>query len=193
MDHAIIIGCSAGGLQVLAQLLSELPASYAFPVIVIQHRANEHIFLLEEVLQTRCRIKIKQADEKERIVAGVVYIAPPGYHLLIENDLTFSLSSDVPVKHSMPSIDVSFESAAIVFEHKLVAIILTGASDDGAYGIRTVRKHGGITIAQDPSEAQFPYMPKAAIDTGAVRSVMSLKEIALVLKQKQFRSKHEKG
>jgi len=187
MDYVIIIGCSAGGLPVLSSLLESLPAAYPFPVIVIQHRANEHMLLLEEVLQYKSKIRIKQADEKEKVTSGIVYIAPPGYHLLFERDFTFTLSSDGPVNYSMPSIDVAFESAAMVFQKKLVGIILTGASGDGAQGIAAIRRQGGITIAQDPLEAQFPHMPKAAIDTGEIECILSLQEIRNVLIEQRFR------
>ena len=175
----------------MSQVLERLSVGLSVPVVVIQHRANEHVNLLEEVLQHRCGIKVKQADEKEKIRPGIVYVAPPGYHLLFENDHTFSLSSDGPVKHSMPSIDVSLESAAMVFGKALVAIILTGASDDGATGIRTVRKYGGLTIAQDPAEAQFPHMPQSAIDTGCVRFILPLAGISNLLAARRFTSAHE--
>jgi two-component system, chemotaxis family, protein-glutamate methylesterase/glutaminase len=177
MHQAIVIGSSAGGLFALTSILDELPADYPLPVIVIQHRVKERSVLLEEILQHRCRIKIKQADEKEKICSGFVYIAPPGYHLLVESDQTFSLASDIPEKHSMPSIDVLFETAAYCYQESLIAIILTGASNDGSDGMRISKKLGGFTIAQDPGEAQFPYMPRAAINAGAVSRVMKLLDI----------------
>src|SRR5207244_3342963 len=111
--------------------------------MVVQHRARDQKYLLEEVLQSKCKIKIKQADEKENIQSGFVYIAPPDYHLLVEADKTFSLSSDEQVRYSRPSIDVLFETAAVVFKDTLVAIILTGANNDGSAGIVEVKKYGG--------------------------------------------------
>jgi two-component system chemotaxis response regulator CheB len=182
MISAVVIGSSAGGINVLTPMLSALPPDYAIPVIVIQHRANEQTELLEEVLQHKCKIRIKQADEKEKIRAGCVYFAPPGYHLLVEADKTFSLASDALVKHSMPSIDVTFETAAEVFKNKLVGIIMTGASSDGAEGIRTIKRFNGVTIAQDPGEAQNPFMPTAAIKTGCVDFVMTVNRIQTFLK-----------
>jgi two-component system, chemotaxis family, protein-glutamate methylesterase/glutaminase len=180
---AIIIGSSAGGLQVLTAVLGGLPENYPIPIIIIQHRASESTELLEEVLQYKCRITIKQADEKEKINPGLVYVAPPGYHLLIEKNYTFSLTSDMPVKHSMPSIDVSFESAAEVYEDMLVCIILTGASNDGSEGVKIVKTFKGLTIAQDPREAEYPVMPRAAINTGSVDKVFSTREIKLFLEK----------
>jgi two-component system chemotaxis response regulator CheB len=129
------------------------------------------------VLQSKCKIKIKQADEKEKIEGGLVYIAPAGYHLLIEKDRSFSLSCDAPVNFSRPSIDVLFETAAEVYKDKLIGFILTGANKDGAAGIQAIKRRGGVTVAQNPGSASFPVMPRAAIDTGSVEYIFELQEI----------------
>jgi two-component system, chemotaxis family, protein-glutamate methylesterase/glutaminase len=179
--EAVVIGTSAGGLGVLSYLFERLPVNYFLPVIVVQHRCRDQKDLLEDVLQHKCPIKIKQADEKEKIKNGVVYIAPPNYHLLIEDDHTFSLSADKHIKFSRPSIDVLFESASLVYQKTLVGIILTGANSDGAEGLLTIKKNGGLTIAQDPSEAQYAYMPLAAINVGSVEKVWNLKQISSFL------------
>jgi two-component system chemotaxis response regulator CheB len=174
---AIVIGSSAGGLSALSMLLEKLPPDHPLPIIIVQHRAKDQKNLLEEVLQPKCKIKIKQADEKEKIEKGIVYIAPPDYHLLIENDFTFSLSCDPLVLYSRPSIDVLFESAAIAYRDTLIGIILTGANNDGASGLQAIKKHGGLTIAQSPAEARFPQMPGAAIDKGGAMLILTLNEI----------------
>lgn len=174
---AIVIGTSAGGLFVLSSILQKLPADYPLPVLIVQHRAKDQKNLLEEVLQSKCTIMIRQADEKEKLKSGNVYIAPPDYHLLIESDFTLSLSSDELVRYSRPSIDVLFQSAALVFRDELIGIILSGASNDGSAGIEAIAKYGGLTIAQDPVDAEYPYMPKAAIDTKKVKQVFTLSQI----------------
>jgi two-component system chemotaxis response regulator CheB len=174
---AIVAGASAGGLFAISYLIERLPQNYPVPIIIVQHRVKDQRDLLEEVLQNKSRIKIKQADEKEKIEPNIVYIAPPDYHLLIESDETFSLSADDPVRFARPSIDVLFESAAKVFMNTLVGIILTGANSDGAAGIVAVKKYGGLTIAQDPAEAKFPFMPTAAIETNEVKYTWKLSEI----------------
>ena len=174
---AIVIGASAGGLFAISAIVEKLPQNYPIPIVVVQHRSKDQKDLLEEVLQSKSKIKIKQADEKEKIGKSIVYIAPPDYHLLIEADETFSLSADEPVRFSRPSIDVLFETAAKVFNNALVGIILTGANSDGAAGIVAVKKYGGLTIAQDPGEAQFPFMPTASIQTNGVKYVWKLQEI----------------
>ena len=172
--EAIVIGTSAGGLFALSAILEKLPADYSVPVLIVQHRAKDQKDLLEELLQSKCKIKIKQADEKEQIQPGIVYIAPPDYHLLVERDQTLSLSSDKPVRYSRPSIDVLFDSAADAFQDKLLAIILTGANNDGTAGIEKVKKHGGTTIAQNPADAHFPSMPRASIATGKIDEILTL-------------------
>jgi two-component system, chemotaxis family, protein-glutamate methylesterase/glutaminase len=175
--EVIVIGCSAGGLFALLDILSSLPKDFPLPVIIVQHRSKEEPTLLEEILAQKCSIRIKQADEKESIKPGVVYFAPPDYHLLIEQDRSFSLSYDPPVNFSRPSIDILFETASCVFKKKLLGIILTGASRDGSSGIRAIRKAGGTTVAQDPATARYPFMPASAIDTGCIQHIHDLKGI----------------
>jgi two-component system chemotaxis response regulator CheB len=175
--EAVVIGVSAGGLAALSGILQELPANYPLPVIVIQHRSKDQRTLLEEVMQARCRMRVKQADEKEKIEGGVVYFAPADYHLLIEKDRSFSLSCEEPVNFSRPSVDLLFETASEVYENKLIGVILTGSNSDGAAGIQAIKARGGLTIAQDPGNALFPAMPQAAINTGSVYSVLTVEEI----------------
>lgn len=178
---AIVIGVSAGGLNALTRVLEKLPADFPVPVIVVQHRAKDDRSLLEEVVQQRCKVYVKQADEKEAAKQGIVYFAPPDYHLLIERDGTFSLTHDSPVNFSRPSIDILFETAAEVFKNKLLGIILTGANQDGAEGMEMIRQNGGTTIAQDPNTAEYPEMPRAAIKTGSIQHVMPLDDISRFL------------
>lgn len=179
--EAVVIGTSAGGLYALSPILEALPAAYPLPVMVVQHRSKDEKTLLEEVLSQKCAVSIKQADEKEKIEGGIVYFAPPDYHLLIERNRTFSLSSDPKVNFSRPAIDVLFETAAGVYKQKLLAIILTGANQDGAAGIKRVKQLGGLTIAQNPVTAQYPVMPQAAIDAGGIQQVLELGEIKKLL------------
>lgn len=175
--NAIVIGTSAGGLFALTDIMQSLPSGFPVPIIIVQHRSKDNNGLLEEVLQTKCKIKIEQANEKQKLKKGYVYTAPPDYHLMIETDETFSLSVDAKVLYSRPSIDVLFESASVVFREKLVGIILTGANADGAKGTEAVKNMGGLTIAQDPQEALFTVMPLAAIATYKVTHIWSLKDI----------------
>jgi len=175
--EAVVIGASAGGLHALTQLFEALPGNYPLPVMVVQHRSKDERGLLEEILQERCDIRVQQADEKESIKNGTVYIAPPDYHLLVGSDMAFSLTTDEKVNFARPSIDVLFETAAEVYKEKLIGIILTGANNDGSKGMETINRFNGFTIAQDPKEAEFPAMPKSAINGRSVKSVLTLAEI----------------
>ena len=175
--EAIVIGASAGGFHAVTTILGPLPVNYPLPVIIVQHRAKHSHDLLEEVLQCKCSMAIKQADEKEKIERARVYVAPPDYHLLVENDRTFSLSSEPQVQFSRPSIDVLFETAAYVFKDKLIGIILSGSNSDGAAGVSLIRRMGGLTIAQDPEEAQYSFMTQASINTHNVQHIWKLNEI----------------
>jgi len=168
---------SAGGLFALTTILSGLPRDFSLPVIIVQHRSREETTLLEEVISHKCLIRVKQADEKEAIAAGAVYFAPPDYHLLIEHDRSFSLSVEAPLNYSRPAIDILFETAAAAYQSSLLAIILTGASSDGSEGVKSVKRMGGTTIAQDPAEADYPFMPQSAIATGMTDRILSLQQI----------------
>jgi two-component system chemotaxis response regulator CheB len=175
--ECIVIGASAGGMSALSAILIALPDNYPLPLIIVQHRSRDYPDLLENVLQHKSRLAVKQAEEKAKIEKGIVYIAPPDYHLMVERDRTFSLSMDELENYSRPSIDVLFESASAVYGRTLIGIILSGANRDGAAGLLTIRQNGGFTLAQDPRDAEYPYMPEASIQIGAIRHVMKLKEI----------------
>lgn len=177
MIKAIVIGASAGGLQALSTLFSLLPIDLKVPLVIVQHMHWSENDGWISVFEPGCPLVVKEAEDKEEICAATVYFAPPDYHLLIERDGTFALSVDEKVNYSRPSVDVLFESAAHVYHSQLLAIVLTGANNDGAEGIRVVKKCGGTTIAQDPATAPFAAMPQAAIDTGAIDKVFSLEEI----------------
>lgn len=175
--QAIVIGVSAGGFKALHSILAQFPATFPLPLIIVQHRMAESDDYLVESLNRRCRITIKEADEKEEIKPGVAYIAPAGYHLLIEKNRTFSLCLNEPVCYSRPSIDVLFESASEAYKSKLIGVILTGANTDGSQGIKAIKKKRGLTIVQDPETAEIKTMPMAALETNAVDHVIRLEEI----------------
>ena len=179
--RAVVVGASAGGLQALSVLCAGMPAGFALPLVVVQHAHPSQDGYMAEHLDACCALEVREAMDKEKILGGRVYVAPPGYHLLVEKDETFSLSLDKKVNYSRPSIDVLFESAARAWSDRLIGVILTGASNDGAQGIRMIRELGGLTVAQDPLTAERPEMPQAAIDTGAVDRVLKLEDMAPLL------------
>ena len=136
---------------------------------------------LSNHLDQKCNIQVKEAEDKENIMDGVAYIAPPNYHLLLEEDRTLSLSVDDLVNYSRPSIDVMFETAADVYERRLVGVVLTGANADGSKGLTKVKALGGLAVVQDPATADVDYMPKAAIASTRVDHILSLEKIASLL------------
>lgn len=160
---AAVIGASAGGVDAMLNLVSGLPANFSLPVIILIHLPPSRDSRLAEIFQHRTAVKVREAEDKQSIMPGTIYFAGPGYHLSIENDRTFSLSCEAAVHYSRPSIDILMESAADVYGPRLAGILLTGANYDGAAGLAKIRERGGLTIVQDPAEAQVATMPEAAI------------------------------
>jgi two-component system chemotaxis response regulator CheB len=179
--EAIVIGASAGALEALSVILPALPADYRLPVVVVVHVPPDKKSIMAELFQAKCGIEVREAEDKEPISGGTVYFAPPDYHLLVETNKSLSLSNDEPVLYSRPSLDVLFESAADAYGSGLVAIVLTGANQDGAKGLKAVAEAGGTAIVQNPEGAYAAAMPEAAIAECPGARVMSLKEIASFL------------
>lgn len=175
---AVVIGTSAGGVEALLALLPAFPATYPGAVFVVLHLPRERPSLLVDIFAPRCALRVREAEDKEPVEPGTIYFAPPDYHLLIDNGPELSLSADDPVNFSRPSIDVLFESAADVYGAGLLGIILTGASQDGARGLETVRARGGLTYVQEPSTATASYMVEAALQRAPGHRVMSLESLA---------------
>jgi two-component system chemotaxis response regulator CheB len=179
--EAVVIGASAGALEALSVILPALPADYKLPLFIVVHVPPDKKSILAELFQDKCAIQVREAEDKEPISGGTAYFAPPDYHLLIETDKSLSLSDDEPVLYSRPSLDVLFESAADAYGAGLVAIVLTGANQDGAKGLRAVAEAGGTAIVQSPQGAYASAMPEAAIAECPAARVLSLKEIAIYL------------
>jgi two-component system, chemotaxis family, protein-glutamate methylesterase/glutaminase len=158
----VVIGASWGGLHALSTIVGGLPASIAAPVVVVQHRSRTVEGFLTELLQDVTPLRVHEAEDKEPLQSGHVYVAPPDYHLLVDGPLV-SLSVDALVRWSRPSIDVTLASAADACGPRAVGIVLTGANDDGARGLRHVIDRGGYGIVQDPGTAEVRTMPEAAI------------------------------
>lgn len=176
---AVVIGCSTGGLQALDRLLSGLRADLPVPVIVVCHRGQDDDGGLLVDLLARCtRLPVREAEERHAVTPGVVHLAPSGYHLLVESDRRFMLSADVRVRFVRPSVDVLFESAADVWGSALLAVVLTGANDDGADGLVAVRQRRGHALVQDPAEAEARQMPLAALERAGADEVLTLSGIA---------------
>jgi len=175
--EAVVIGVSAGGLDALRTILPCLPEKFPVPVIVVQHRGTGSDDFLSQYLDQCCAVQVKETEEKEAAAGGTVYLAPAGYHLLLEDDRTFSLTLESRVRFSRPSIDVLFESAADVYGSRLIGVILTGANDDGSRGLAAIKKRGGLAIVQDPATAEVDTMPRAALQATTIDFVLPLAAI----------------
>lgn len=179
--EALVIGVSAGGLNALNVILPALPRDFPAPILIVQHVKPDSDDYLSRSLDAKCKVRVKEADEKEALLPGVVYIAPPNYHLLVEEDRTVSLTIDERVCYARPSVDVLFESAANVYYEQLVGLILTGANSDGSNGLRRVKELGGVALVQNPGTAESSMMPDSALKKVAVDRVVDLPKIASVL------------
>jgi len=177
----VAIGTSWGGLGALRAILHGLPASLDAAVVVAQHRAaDSHPTALRDLLARVTELKVCEADDKDELRRGSVYIAAPDYHVLIE-DGSIALTVDAPVLYARPSVDVLLESAAEAYLDRCVGVVLTGANDDGARGLRRVADHGGVTIVQDPASAVRPEMPRAALAAVPDARVAPVDEIAALV------------
>lgn len=181
--EAVVIGVSAGGLRALGTILPSLHDKFPLPVIIVQHQHEMSDNYLIRSLNEQCRLNVVEAQEKDKIMPGTAYIAPPSYHLMVERDRTFSLCADEPVSYARPSIDVLFETAADVYRDKLIGIILTGANSDGSQGLNKIKEMGGLAIVQDPAGAEVEAMPRAAIKATEVDHILPLERIGAFLNE----------
>ncbi len=175
---ALIIGGSAGSLEVLLKLLPDLRVDLSFPIIIVVHRKQGTDSLLLDLLSSKTILKVKEVEEKEEIAAKTIYIAPSDYHLLLEKDFTFSLDYSEKINFSRPSIDVTFQSAAEVYQDKLACLLLSGSNADGVNGLNTVKSYRGVALAQDPATASVSYMPDQAILKVKIDHVLNVEDMA---------------
>jgi two-component system chemotaxis response regulator CheB len=173
----VVIGASLGGFDAVRLVLGGLPASFPAPIVLVQHRMSDPDGLLLDLLGVESLLPVSEPEDKDPILPGHVYLAPSDYHLLIERGF-FSLSTEDPVCHARPSIDVLFQSAADTYGPAAVAVLLTGSNRDGASGVRAVKNAGGRVLVQDPRTALSPVAPKAALECTVVDSVLALPRIA---------------
>jgi two-component system chemotaxis response regulator CheB len=176
----VVVGTSWGGLSALRELVSGLPAGFGVPVVLVQHRHRQSDHLLSSLLQERTALVVSEVEDKAPVEPGNVYVAPADYHLLIERGF-FSLSTEAPVRYSRPSIDVTLSSAADSYAERTVGVVLTGANSDGSRGLRRIFDRGGLAIVQDPSTAESPTMPAAAVRCVPAARVLTISQIAEVL------------
>lgn len=182
--EAVVIGASAGGVEALLEILPALRADVAPPTMVVLHIPRERPSLLAQIFDARCALPVVEAQDKDPLQPATIYFAAPDYHLLVDGSDAaplLAMSNDEAVNFSRPAIDVLFESAADRFGPRLLGIVLTGGNQDGAAGLQAIRAAGGMTMVQDPQQAQAPYMPEQAIAAGPIDYVLTLAQIAEVL------------
>lgn len=173
----IIIGGSAGSFNLILSILKGLDKKMNIPIIIILHRLKNTKTILEDYLQMQSHYVVKEAEDKEFVKAGHIYTAPSDYHLLLNDNLSFSLDASEEVNYSRPSIDVSFESFSYALKENCCGIILSGANQDGAFGLKIIAENGGETIVQNSNEAEFDTMPRAAIEIYKKHTVYTLNNI----------------
>jgi two-component system chemotaxis response regulator CheB len=178
MRYSVVgVGTSWGGLAALTKMLGDLPADFALPVVVVQHRSKDSDQLLTELLQDATDLTVCELEDKDPLVPGTVHIAPANYHVLID-DGYLSLTLDEPVRFSRPSIDVMFTSAADTYGAGAIGIVLTGANEDGSRGLADIVRRGGLALVQDPRTAEIPIMPLAALKAVPSAEVLRLDALA---------------
>jgi len=178
--EAIAIGCSQGGFHALRTLLGGLDHRLTQPVLICCHTSGD-VSVLCELLASHSTLPVIEAREREVAAGGTVYMAPAGYHLLVENDRRFALSVDQHVRYSRPSIDVMFGSVSDVYRAALIGVVLTGANQDGAEGLAKIRQSGGLAVVQDPESAEAAVMPRAALLAAGADYCVPLQQIAPLL------------
>ena len=174
---AIVIGGSAGSFQGVVKILSCLPPDFELPIILCLHRLKHVRNGFVEALSIKSTKPVIEPHDKESIKKGRVYLAPSNYHLSVELGNSFSLSTEEMINNSRPSIDVTLESAAYVFRHRLIGILLSGANSDGAVGMKRIKDRGGLTIIQDPEECMIKTMPTAALNLTEIDYILNTEDI----------------
>lgn len=177
----VVIGGSAGSLPVIISLMKSLPVSFAFPIIIVLHRQRNVKSEMKQLLVDIAHKKIIEPDDKEPVLNGFIYLAPQNYHLLVEEDFTFSLDYSEAIKFSRPSIDATFESAARVYGAGAIAMLLSGANTDGCAGVAAILNQQGVALVQDPATCEYPTMPSACLQANPDSIMLAPLAMALYL------------
>ena len=177
-DRVLVIGGSAGSLDVLLHVLPQVKRPLRIAIIIVLHRKSSAQTSLSDLFIVKTKHLVKEADDKEKIQQGIIYLAPADYHLLIEEDRSFALDDSEKVNFSRPSIDVTFETAAEVFKDNLTCLLLSGANNDGTEGLKHVKAFGGRIWVQDPQNAEVSQMPKNALNTIKADAILNEEEMA---------------
>jgi two-component system, chemotaxis family, protein-glutamate methylesterase/glutaminase len=180
-DRIVVIGASAGGVDALSRIARELPGDFGAPVCIVLHVSPDAPSLLPEILRRECRLQVIQAEDGRKLEKGFIYVAPPDFHLLVERNHTMSVVRGPREHRHRPAIDPLFRSAADAYDGGTIGVVLTGNLGDGAAGMVSIRRHGGRTIVQDPSDAPFPSMPESVLQQTEVDECVPLGEVVPAL------------
>jgi len=172
----VAIGTSWGGLMAMSKLLSELPAEFPIPIVIVQHRSKDSDKLLSQLLQDATQLTVCEIEDKDLLEPGKVHVAPADYHVMIERGYV-SLTVEEPVRYSRPSIDVMFTSAGDAYGKEAIGVVLTGANEDGSYGLAHIVRRGGKALIQSPKTAEIPIMPEAALRAVPTAEVLPLPQM----------------
>jgi two-component system chemotaxis response regulator CheB len=176
----VVIASSAGGIVALRSLLAGLPATFPVPVLIVQHRSTVPS-VLESVLRQDTQLSVVEVVGGNTLTAGTVFVAPADHHLLLDTTGVLRLSCSAKVHHVRPAADPLFVSVADFYRERTIGVVLTGYGTDGSHGVEAISRMGGYVIAQEPSTAEAPWMPSAAIQTGCVNAILPLNEIGPAL------------
>ncbi len=177
----VAIVASAEGLNALTEVLSALPIEFPVAVLVVQHLQRDHKSMMVEILNRRTPMKVQQAEAGDRLQPGIVYVAPPNYHLSVCEGGTLALSQTPLLNFVRPAADRLLESLAKVYRERAIAVVLTGMGIDGTTGVVAIKQEGGKVIAQDEVTSAHFGMPGSAIHSGVVDWVLPLTEVAATL------------
>jgi two-component system chemotaxis response regulator CheB len=178
--NVIVIGASDGGVEALASIVRRLPSGFAAPIVAALHIDPRRFGRLPSIIGRGARIPVKAAEDRARMQAGTLYLAPPQHQIVLSEDSIYL--STTAMRHGFHRVvDPLFGSAAQVFGERAIGVILTGMSHDGAIGLQTIKREGGITIVHDPSDAAFPQMPKEALQADGIDYKVPAQEIGALL------------
>lgn len=179
----VVLAGSAGGVEALRTILPSLPRDFESPIAVVLHRPRGRADVLSSILQRHTALAVKEAQDRDALQPGNVYLAPADHHLLVVPGPALAVVTAAPVNFARPAADPLLESAAGVLGSRLLAVVLSGGGKDGAAGVRAVKRSGGMVLAQDQATSVIFGMPRSAIDTGAVNLILPLGSIAPTLRR----------
>lgn len=176
----IVIGASTGGPDALKKIMKDLPADFETPIFIVWHMSAAMNGVLPQILNDKNTARVAHARDGEQIRLNRIYVAPPDKHLIIENNI-MRITHGPKENRFRPAIDPLFRSAANYFGNRVIGVILSGALDDGTTGLWTIKRYGGITVVQDPIDAEVPSMPESALREVKIDYCLPASKIAHLL------------